>query len=199
MRPAAGSITRIGPLSVTSAASSITGQTAIGLSSAGRREAARLGLGVAEISQQTEASLADNSEEFSFQHVLRQELLLLIRAKQQEYRRSARIYSIIYYSTRLCLGLSAGMLPFVLRVSVSFSTALAILIVTATVVDSSFSLRERSSVFSRASRLLDEAIVRTSVPGGQANEAWASLELEASQVDNMTGVRSVLQRIRSSV
>ena len=78
----------------------------------------------------------------------------LIEEKHEEYVKKAKLYSYFYYATRLIAGLSAALLPFTVRSSVQWSTAFSIAIVVTTILDLTFSPKDRWITHSKATDLL---------------------------------------------
>jgi hypothetical protein len=66
----------------------------------------------------------------------------------------------MYYTTRLVVGLSAGLLPFTLSGPQEWPTALSLLIAVLTVVDSVFAPKDRLALFSKATDLMALATIK---------------------------------------
>lgn len=123
----------------------------------------------------------------------------LVAEKHREYHKKARRYAVLFYTTRLTAGFSAGLLPFVVRNSPNISTALAILIVLATVVDTVFAPKDRWALFSKATDLLALEQLRASGQTKEWEAAWRIIEsTEASYLRQLTGLQELLERIRTA-
>lgn len=81
----------------------------------------------------------------------------MIEGKHQEYLTKARLYSILYYVTRLVTGLSAALLPFVVGKSQSWASILAVIVAVLTVIDAVFSPKDRWVLFSKATDMVSLA------------------------------------------
>ena len=84
-------------------------------------------------------------------------VVAILKRKHLDYARKAKLYSRVYYLTRLTVALSAGSLPFVVSHNTTISTALSIIIVFATIIDMVFNPKQRWELYSKTSDLLTVA------------------------------------------
>jgi hypothetical protein len=120
-----------------------------------------------------------------------------VAAKHKEYFRSAKRYRRLYYATRLCAGLSAGFLPFVVRSSPDTAIFLSFLIVIATVVDSVFSPKDRWAVFSKATDLLAAEQLRATGEHEKWQTALNTIErTESAVLKQLGGIRDFIDQGR---
>jgi len=84
----------------------------------------------------------------------------LVEEKHLEYLKKAGWYSRFYYATRLLAGLSAALLPFIVRTDPFWSTTLSVIIVVITVLDLVFSPKDRWALHSKATDLITLAKVK---------------------------------------
>jgi hypothetical protein len=118
----------------------------------------------------------------------------LVIAKHNEYFRCAKKYRRLYYATRLCAGLSAGLLPFVVRTSPNTAILLSILIVLATVIDSVFVPKDRWALYSKATDLLAAAQLRASGQYEQWEAALKAIEqTESAALRQLGGIRDLIE------
>jgi hypothetical protein len=118
-----------------------------------------------------------------------------IRDKHKAYYWCAKQYRRLYYLTRLCAGLSAGLLPFVVRESPSTAIVLSILIVLATVVDAVFTPKDHWVLYAKATDLLAAEQLKAS---GQYEQYKAALrtieETEAAALKQLAGIRNLIEQ-----
>jgi hypothetical protein len=121
----------------------------------------------------------------------------LVVAKHNEYFRAAKRYRRLYYATRLCAGLSAGFLPFVVRSSPDTAIFLSILVVTATVIDSVFAPKDRWALYSKATDLLAVAQLKASGQHEKWEAALKAIEqTEAAALKQLGGIRDLIDQGR---
>lgn len=122
-----------------------------------------------------------------------------IRKKHNEYYAAARLYRLLYYTTRLVAGLCAGILPFVISTAPAVAISLSIAIVIATVLDTVFVPRERWKSLSRATDLLYVADLKKQ---GKFEEFAESLKIilttEDEQMLELLGLDDVIQKAKDS-
>ena len=118
--------------------------------------------------------------------------------KHEEYYRKARNYRRLYYTTRICAGLSAGVLPFFVWGHLPFITSgLALIVVVATVLDSVFLPKDRWARYSKATDLLALAKLKSMGHEEEWREAWRVIEdTELTDLQHLTGMQDLLEHIR---
>src|ERR1019366_2363232 len=109
--------------------------------------------------------------------------------KHEEYYRKARKYQRLYYTTRLCAGLSAGVLPFFAWSHFPMiTTGFALVVVVAPVIDSVFSPKDRWARFSKATDLLALAKLKRIGHENEWREEWKIIEnTELTDLQHLTG------------
>jgi hypothetical protein len=83
-----------------------------------------------------------------------------IEGMHLQYRDNAVLFCWIFWVTRVCAGVSAAVLPFVVHASSTISTILSLIIVVCTVIDTIWSPKERWTLYSKATDLLSVAKVK---------------------------------------
>lgn len=120
----------------------------------------------------------------------------LVGLKHDEYFRSAKRYQTVYYMTRICAGLSAGILPFLVRSSPNAAIFFSVLIVVATVADSVFAPKDLWSLYSKATDLLATAQLKRS----GRYEKWEAdlkiIEETESAALRRLGIQQLLEQLR---
>lgn len=120
----------------------------------------------------------------------------LVDGKHREYVTKARLFARLYYGSRLLAGLSAAMLPFVVKGQPAVATVLAATIAVVTVVDLVFSPREKWTTFSRATDLIVLARLKATGEFQRHREAFqVILEAEAANLGQLKDLDELLRRI----
>lgn len=123
----------------------------------------------------------------------------LIEAKHEDYTKACIRYRSLYYITRLCAGLSAGILPFVVHSRPNIAIALSIAVVAATVLDSVFNPKDKWKTFSRATDLL--AIARLKAAGEYdqyANQLSILSATENAHLQQLVNLDEMLEQTKGS-
>ncbi|MDQ8205385.1 DUF4231 domain-containing protein [Pelagicoccus sp. SDUM812003] len=121
----------------------------------------------------------------------------LIEKKHEDYTKACIRYRNLYYFTRLCAGLSAGILPFVVHSSPNIAIGLSIAVVVATVLDSVFNPKDKWKTFSRATDLL--AIARLKASGEYdkyANQLSILAATENAHLEQLVNLDEIIEQNR---
>ncbi len=123
----------------------------------------------------------------------------LIKDKHLEYNRKAGRYACLYYFTRLTAGLSAGVLPFVVRSFPDVAMMLSVTVVIAIVFDFVFNPKDRWALFSQASNLLALAELKAR---GEYDDYKDLLDIitrtEGSKLSRLTDINDLVKTIEQT-
>jgi len=123
----------------------------------------------------------------------------IIRQKHTEYYAAAKRFKFIYYATRFIGGLSACVLPFVVKSNPGFATVLAIVTAVMTVFDTVFSPKDKYANLSRSTDLLHVAELKRQ---GKYTEYKELLDIiigtEEKHLLKLVGMDEVLKTAREA-
>lgn len=117
----------------------------------------------------------------------------LIEEKHLEYIRKGKTFRLFYYITRLLVGFSAGILPFVIRSHPTYAVLLSVTIIFATVVDLVFNPKAKWALYSRTTDYL--TVIRIKLSGDYETYKEAIdliLESESKHLDMLIPLKEVL-------
>lgn len=119
----------------------------------------------------------------------------LIEKKHEDYTKACIRYRNLYYFTRLCASMSAGILPFVVHSSPTTAIALSIAVVTAKVLGTVFNPKDKWKTFSRATDLLAIARIKAS---GEYDKYASQLNIlaatENAHLEQLVNLDEILQQ-----
>ena len=119
----------------------------------------------------------------------------LIEKKHKEYLKKAKLYSYLYYSTRLMAGFSAVLIPFIIKSSVKWSTSLSIIIALVTIIDLTLSPKDRWVLHSKATDMLAIARLKSI---GEYDKYKESLEIiaqtEAANLQRLVDIDTLVEK-----
>lgn len=120
----------------------------------------------------------------------------LIQQKHEQYLKSALISRTLYYTLRLTIGLSAGLLPFIIQTQPIISTALSLLIVIGTTIDSIFDPKTKWQIYSKSTDLLALAALKKSGEYEEYKESLETIFKTESEITNtLEEVETLLNKI----
>lgn len=120
----------------------------------------------------------------------------MINDKHHEYLKKARLYSKLYYTTRILAGVSAAILPFIIGKSQTWATILAIIIAVLTVFDSVFSPKDKWVLYSKATDMLSLAMMKARGEYEMNKEIVdVILQTETGNLQQLVGLQELLERV----
>lgn len=115
----------------------------------------------------------------------------------REYERNSSLFHLLYYATRLIAGLSAAILPFVVRSHPLPATILSVTIIVCVVVDTVFDPKSNYALYNRATCLLALAEAKVANLGDKYNELLAAIvAIETDRTSNLKELQEVLKAIQ---
>jgi len=122
----------------------------------------------------------------------------LVHDKHCEYYRKAVFFSIFYYMSRLSVGISAVLLPFVLRTSQYWATVLSIIVLIMTVLDQVFAPKEKWVLYSKATDMF--AVARFKAKGQyEENKDLVDLitQTETGKLQQLVGLSELIAKVKN--
>jgi len=122
----------------------------------------------------------------------------LVEEKHIDYLNKAKWYSVVYYVSRLIAGCSAALLPFFLK-HPTIPTMLSMIIVITTVLDITFSPKDRWTLYSKATDLLSIAKAKAVGDYGKFEELLVVLaETESANLRQLINLDDLVNRIEQA-
>ena len=126
-------------------------------------------------------------------------ILPFLYETHRKYARMARIYTSMYYSTRVLAGLCAVLVPFIINSKPPIATVLSIIVAVCLAIDTIFKPLESLTIYSDATDQL--AIEEAKYLGDY--EAYKNLwdivkATEATKRRNLTELKTVLEDLRKT-